>query len=169
MSQILRKTSIKYKPSVQIFGSSDACDIGAGFCIREKWSYYKFTKTHRTKFHIDQKEAHAVIMLLHNLRHFLTGKRLVLFIDNAVLYWAMVRHWAGERMMPCIYEICLIMMKYRISVWFEWIPTEANKLADSLSRQNIPLFHKWTNFHQIRVEPKPTQLDYINTFEMLTI
>ena len=155
------------QPSIQLFGSSDACDYGGGFCIREKWSYYKFTNTHRVTLHIDQKEAHVVIMLLHNLRHFLTGKRITLFIDNAVLYWAMVRHWAAQRMMPCIYEICLIMMRYRIAVWFEWIPTECNKLADSLSRFDMHTFHKWVQLHRIQVEPHPLRLQYINDFEMI--
>ena len=157
------------KISNQIFGTSDACETGAGFCKREKWSYYKFTMTHRKNWHIDQKEAHAIIMMLHNLRKFQTGKRLVLYIDNAVLYWAMVRHWAGERMMPCIYEICLTMMEYRIDVWFEWIPTECNTLADSLSRFNLKKFWEWVKIHRISVEKSPIQLEYVHNLQMMTV
>ena len=150
-------------PTIQMIGSSDACDFGGGFCIGKFWSYYRFIPAHR-EWQIDQKEAHAVIMLLHNLKHILTGKKLVLYVDNAVLFWAMARHWAGERMMPCIYEICNLMMEYKICVWFEWIPTECNTLADSLSRFELDTFWKWIKLHNMRVNDKPFQMTYIKDF-----
>ena len=103
-------------------------------------------------------------MLLYNLREELTGKKLILFVDNSVLYWAMVRHWAGERMMPCIYEICNMMMEYKICVWFEWIPTDCNVLADTLSRHDELAFWEWINLFNIEVNPKPLQLDYISDY-----
>ena len=56
-------TRVLNLPMIQIYGASDACEYGGGFCIREKWGYYKFSDQH-SKWHIDQKEAHAVIMLL---------------------------------------------------------------------------------------------------------
>ena len=58
---------ISNEPTMKIFGSSDASDTGAGFCMRKKWSYYRFSHIHRTQWHKRQKEAHAVIMLLYNL------------------------------------------------------------------------------------------------------
>ena len=155
--------SIIREPSIQVIGSSDACDEGAGFCIQKHWSHYLFSEKHR-KLQIDEKEAHAVIMLLYNLREELTGKKLILFVDNAVLYWAMVRHWAGERMMPCIYEICHMMMEYNICVWFEWIPTDYNVLADTLSRQDVASFWEWIRLFHININPTPLQLDYVNDY-----
>ena len=155
--------SIINEPSIEIIGSSDACDLGAGFCIGEWWSHYKFKDKH-LPLQIDEKEAHAVVMLLYNLRKKLTGKKVILYIDNSVIYWAMVKHWAGERIMPCIYEICSLMMEYKILVWFEWIPTECNKLADTLSRDEIKEFWRWVNLHQLRVKPKPERLHYIKDY-----
>ena len=162
MSTIIRE------PSVTLYGSSDACDEGAGFVISNLWSFYKFSKSHRDRWHIDQKEAHAVIMLLHNYRRFLTGKKIILFIDNSVLYYAMIRHWAGERMMPCIYEICHLMMEYKINIWFEYIPSDCNKMADSLSRYQFDVFWKWVKIHNITVKPKPVKVEYISKFKFMS-
>ena len=155
--------SVITQPSINIIGSSDACDTGAGFCIGNYWSHYKFLPIHKN-LHIDEKEAHAVIMLLYNLKEQLTGKKLILYVDNAVLYWAMVRHWAGERMMPCVYEICAIMMKYHITVWFEWIPTDCNLLADTLSRNEINAFKMWAKLHKIQINPNPIELKYVRRY-----
>lgn len=155
--------SIIREPTIQVVGSSDACDFGGGFCIQKFWSYYTFHEKHR-HLQIDEKEAHAVIMLLYNLRKELTGKKLILYIDNSVLYWAMVRHWAGERMMPSIYEICATMMEYKICVWFEWIPTDCNVLADTLSRHDELAFWEWINLFNIEVNPEPLKLDYISDY-----
>ena len=148
---------------------SDACNEGAGFCINETWASCKFKHTHKNKLHIDEKEAHAVIMLLHDLRKDLTGKKFILMMDNLALYHAMRRHWAGERMMPSIYEICFVMMECRIQVWFEWISSSCNKLADSLSRFDLNTFWKWAGIHQTTVNPLPQKLTHINKFKMITI
>ena len=155
--------SIIKEPSIEMIGSSDACNTGGGFVVKDIWAFYVFKEQH-LNLQIDEKEAHAVIMLLHNLRRELTGRKLILYVDNSVLFYAMSRHWAGERMMPCIYEICLLMMKYRISVWFEWIPTECNKLADTLSRTNTQEFWEWVKFHNLEMRPNPKTLYYVNEY-----
>ena len=72
-------------PSIQVYDSSDACNVGAGFCIKEKWSFYKSTMKHEMAIHIDQKEAHAVSILLYNLPNFLRGKKLTLLLDKIIL------------------------------------------------------------------------------------
>ena len=156
--------SILYPPSITIVGSSDACDDGAGFCINKDWAYYKF-KDPQKSWHINQKEAHAVIMLLYNLRRELTGKKLILLVDNTTLFYSMAKHWGTKEMMKCIYEICYLMMEYRIGVWFEWIPTDCNKLADSLSRFDFECFWKWVSIHGISVKPKPMCLEYCSKFK----
>ena len=162
MSHIIRE------PKIQIYGSSDACDDGAGFCVNDVWGLYKFSDSHK-KWHIDQKEAHAVITLLVNLRKMLTGKKVVIFVDNSALYYAMIRHWAGERLMPVIYEICQTMMKYKILVWFEYIPTDCNKLADALSRFDLATFRKWVNIHGIKVQSEPLKLTYHSDLQFMSV
>ena len=155
--------SIIREPAIQIVGASDACNSGGGFCVKDTWGHYKFKDCHK-QIHIDEKEAHAVIMLMENLKHILTGKKLVLYVDNAVLFHAMSRHWAGERMMPCIYEICHIMMKYKIQIWFEWIPTDCNKLADALSRYDFDSFWKWVQIFRLQMRPFALNLKYVKNY-----
>ena len=99
-------------------------------------------------------------MLLHNLRKELTGKKLVLMVDNTSLFYSMAKHWGSELMMPCIYEMCYLMMEYKIQIWFEWMPTEANKLADSLSRFDFVGVRKWVRLLGIKVNPHKTELVY---------
>jgi len=158
--------SLLRQPSMSIIGTSDACDEGAGFCIGRNWGYYKFQKEQQC-WHINQKEAHAVIMMLHNLRHDLTGKKLILLVDNTALFYSMAKHWGSDRLMPCIYEICILMMEYKIQIWFEWIPTKCNVLADALSRYDSNTFWKWIDLHNMNVKPKPTPLEYYNTLSFL--
>ena len=151
--------SIINEPSEVIVGASDACDDGAGFCVGQKWAYYKF-EGEQKEWHINQKEAHAVITLLHNMKDELRGKKLILLVDNTALFYSMAKHWGSERMMPCIYEMCLLMMQNNIRVWFEWIPTKCNVLADALSRYDFKMFWDWVNIHRMTISPKPITLSY---------
>ena len=80
----------------------------------------------------------------------------------------MIRHWAGERMMPCIYEICHLMMAFKISIWFEYIPSDCNKMADALSRYQFDVFWRWFNIHNLTVNPNPTRVKYIFEFEFMS-
>ena len=167
---LIKEVDMKYilnQPTMLTIGTSDACDDGAGFCIDRHWGYYKFPKHHK-KWHINQKEAHAVIMMIHNLKHYLTGKRLILMVDNTPLFYSMAKHWGSEALMPFVYEICILMMKYKIQIWFEWIPTKDNVLADSLSRYDFNTFWKWTKIHNMTFFNKPTPLEYYNTFTFLS-
>ena len=52
------------------------------------------------------------------------------------------------------------MMKHDIRVWFEWILTKANVLADALSRYDFKTFWKWVDLHKIRLTRKPIPLVY---------
>ena len=151
--------SIIRPPSIVVMGTSDACDFGAGFCVNDEWGFYKF-RDPQIGWHINQKEAHAVIMLLHNMKEQLTGKQLVLLVDNTSLFYSMAKHWGSELMMPCVYEICYLLMEYKIQIWFEWIPTEVNKLADSLSRYDFDCFWKWVRLHDLTIKPKPLPITY---------
>eukprot|EP01083_Nonionella_stella_P102493 291599_1 len=92
--------SVVYAPSIMVSGSTDASNKGGGFMIGEHWGAYKFKDVlnseglnHR-KMHINLQEAHAVIMLLSNFRSYLSGKKLLLYIDNTTVYYGMRNHWA---------------------------------------------------------------------------
>ena len=153
-------------PSIEMIGSSDASDFGAGFVIGEHWSYYRFTRRHRINWEIAQKEAHAVIMLINNMKHVITGKKLILLVDNQTLFWAMKRHWSKGTMMPFIYELSLLQMKYRVWIWFEWIPTQYNVLADSLSRFRLSDFWHYVKQYNYAMRKDPCRLSYSYNFEL---
>ena len=153
-------------PSIQIIGSSDASKFAAGYCVGETWSNYKFTKTHRKNLHINQKEAHAVLTLIETLKHQLTGKRLILMVDNTAVYYAMCKRWAKPNLMPFVYELSLKMMEYKIDVWFEWIPTQCNVLADTLSRFKMPEFWEWVNRYNFQINTKKTKSNYVRSLSL---
>ena len=153
-------------PSIELIGSSDASNFGGGFVVGDEWGYYRFTRTHRKQWEIAQKEAHAVLMIIRNMKHMITGRKLILLIDNQTLYWAMKRHWSTGIMMPFIYELSLLQMKYKTWIWFEWIPTQYNLLADALSRFNLESFWHYKEIYNYQIRPKPIRLSYVYDFEL---
>lgn len=168
--EVIREVKMEYiikPPSLTVVGTSDASDEGAGFCINRYWGFYEFKEPQKS-WHINQKEAHAVITMIQNLKDYLTGKKLILLVDNTALFYSMAKHWGSKAMMPCIYEICYLMMEYKIEIWFDWIPTECNKLADSLSRLDLPTFWKWVGLHGIKVTPIPLDLTYCPSLTYLS-
>ena len=105
-------------------------------------------------------------MIIENLKHFLTGKKLILLSDNQTLFWAMKRHWSSGMMMPFIYELCLLQMKYKIWIWFEWIPTQYNILSDALSREDLLSFWRAIHLYNFQVDNEPLRLNYVYNFQM---
>ena len=84
---------------------------------------------------LNYQEAHAVIMLLKNYRHKLTGRQLLLYIDNTSVMFSIYKYCAGSpALMEYIQEIVLLMCIDRISLRVHYIPSSFNSLADSLSR-----------------------------------
>ena len=164
--QEVKMARILYTPSIQINGSSDASNFGAGYCIGDMWSNYRFTHEHKNSLHINQKEAHAILTLIETLKYKLTGKRLVLFVDNTAVFYAMCNRWAGPQLMPFVYETSIKMMEYKIDIWFEWIPTESNVLADTLSRFKTNEFWEWVNLYNIRLRPHKTPSKYIHNLSL---
>ena len=153
MEDIIRTTSR------QIIGSSDACDVGGGFVVGTHWSFYRFMDWHLNNWENAQKEAHAVLMIIRNLKHVLTGRKLILLIDNQTVYWAMKRHWSSDMMMPFIYELSLLQMKYKIWIWFEWFPTQFNlhlmhslllNVSNHMARdENLKVLHWFKNLKNV--------------------
>ena len=157
---------ILYIPSIQINGTSDASSFGAGYCVGNMWSNYRFTRRHRDRLHINQKEAHVILTLIETLKHSLTGRRLILYVDNTSVFYAMCNRWAGPQLMPFIYETSLKMMEYRIEIWFEWIPTQNNLLADTLSRFQTREFWEWVNLYNMQIDSHKTISNYVHNLTL---
>ena len=154
-------------PKINISGSSDACKNGAGFIIGPYWAKYKFKQNH-LNWHINQKEAHAILTLLHTLRYKLTGSKLILYIDNEPIYNAMKRKWSPKpSIMMFIYEISLLLIEYKIWIYVDWIDSESNTLSDCLSRDEMIKFWKLSKIYELNLEYIPLKVDYFNNFKFV--
>ncbi len=124
---------IIYKPSITIYGSTDASNKYAGWIVGKKWSFYKFENTDK-KLHINQKEFHCVLSVLNTLKESLTGKKVHLYIDNSTTVNGIIKKWSKTYdIMKFIHELCLFMIEYKIHVYVDWISSASNVIADSLS------------------------------------
>lgn len=134
-------THILNNPTINIYAATDACEQGAGFVVSNKFSHYKFRKS-ELGLPIHLLEAHCVLTFIESNKQLLSGKCVHLYIDNQSCFYAMVRKWSPAfTLMVYIYELCLLLLKYRIFMRFEWVPTEFNTLPDLLSRNKITEFH----------------------------
>ena len=148
-----------------ITAASDACSNAGGFWIANKWSTYGYKDDDR-KWHINFKEAHAVLTLIHTFGESLAGKRLKLFVDNKVVVMAYANKWSKSRfMMRFIFEIAMALMKYNISLFIEWTASDDNRLADMLSRGKVREFKNECKASGFRVDRYPTPARYIQKYE----
>ena len=153
-------------PSINFYAATDASSIAGGVSIGDEWISYNFRGDHK-EWHINVKEAHALIMLLFNWRHKLQGRKVFVYIDNQPLDYAMRRKWSpSQRMMPMIYEIALLMMEYRIAVWSEYVVSEHNKLADMLSRNDLNGFRRCLLRFGVTAQLHPIKFEYYTRIRM---
>ncbi len=166
--------SVLNQPSITITGSTDACNTGGGFVVGNKYSYFEFENeinidgiNHRNA-HINIQEALAVINLLYNHRNELSGKQLLLYIDNTSVLFSLYKHWSGSLdLMEHIQEAVLIMCKYCIGLRVEFIHTSMNGLADTLSRGELEEFHRIVNAFNLEMEQQPYEIVYYDSLHML--
>ncbi len=128
MIKILPLQQVFNFPSLKIYGSSDASQSAGGFIIANVWSYYNFKKAHK-HWHINQKELHVVLTALYTLRKQITGKTLHIFIDNKVAVYALKKKWSKKyNIMFFVYELCILMLKFKFLVQISWISSHNNIL-----------------------------------------
>ena len=133
--------SILYEPSITITASTDASSTGGAFICADKWYGYDFAKSANrhgrvhADMHINMQEAHAVIMMIHHCRSMLSGRKLLLWVDNQVCMYGIIKAWSASRaLMDFVQEISMLTMHYCIDLRVEYIPTELNTFSDLLSR-----------------------------------
>ncbi len=166
--------SVIEQPSITITGATDASNKGGGFIIGPHYGAYKFVDdtneygiNHR-RMSINYQEAHAIIMLLYNYRDILTGRKLLLYIDNTSVMYSIYRDWAGSpKLMEYIQEIVLLMCEYRIELRVHYIPSSFNGLADALSRFDAKRFHDLAHLYNVAINEKPSNLEYYPTLTLL--
>ena len=89
-------------------------------------------------WHINCKEAFAALVAINHFKYEFANKCGILYVDNTVVKDSFARKWSkNPRLMNCIYLICIIMMEVKCVIYFDWISTEKNCMADALSRFDV--------------------------------
>ncbi len=160
---------ILYTPSIAIYGSSDACNTGGGFIVGEMWSLYKFDKLHCNNWHINQKELHTVLTVINTFKHNLTGRKLILYVDNTTACFGIIKKWSSiPQIMIFIYELCLLLIKYKIMLWVNWISSHNNGISDALSRFNEKEFINILHLFNLNISNNGIHSDYYRTWKFNT-
>ncbi len=167
-------SSVLYTPSITITAASDAADEGAGYVLGSKWTAYKFSSkpnkygiTHN-KMSINYKEAHAVIMMLHNHRKELTGKKILLYVDNKSVMYSLFKNWAkSDQLVEYIQEIILLQCIYCIDIHVDYVPSALNDLPDALSRGQYNRFRYVVDLYGLQIDKFPSVVSYYPTLRLL--
>ncbi len=164
--------NILSNPSMNIYGSTDASDNYGGWLIGKYWSIYKFDDTNK-HFHINQKELHTILSALYRLKHKLTGKKVHLYVDNKVAVSSIINKWSSKfNIMMFVYELCHLLIKYKIFVYVEWISSHSNTLSDALSRckdepKYYDIFWNQIKLYNYQINSVPTKTIVFNDFQFL--
>ncbi len=140
------------QPSVTIYAATDASSKAGGYIVDGVYSFYDFVGDH-LDWDINLKEAHVVLCMIEANADLLTGKCVRLYIDNESCFYSMKRKWSkSHSLMMFIYELSHLLMKYRILMYFDWIPSAFNHFADALSRNRLDLFKKMCNTFKLKFD-----------------
>jgi hypothetical protein len=132
---------VLFQPTISVTATSDASDLGGGFMCAKSFCAYTFATqpdnlgiVHQ-EMDINKREAHAVLMLLWNCRHQLTGREMHLLVDNESVRWSLQKFWSkSEELVNWIEEITCLALALRIGFRVHYIPSRLNTVADQLSR-----------------------------------
>ena len=90
---------------------------------------------------IDFLEGKTVVYCVEDQGHLWDGKIVRFHIDNSSFQASAVKGWShAERLNELLRELLFLTVKYNCIISYNWISTEANTLADPLSRFNEELF-----------------------------
>ncbi len=152
---------------ISITGSTDASDKSAGWIIGNKWSFYNFNDNDKHLF-IYQKEFHCVLSAINTLKSELTGQTVHLCIDNLIVVTTLIKKWTfNYNLMMFLYELCHILIKYKILIKVDWISSATNILSDSLSRDDFDSFWDEITLHNLIVDPAPINTLYYNDYNYI--
>ncbi len=166
--------SILYAPSITIVASSDACESGGGYVLGSQWAAYKFnTKPNKygithSEMSINYQEAHALIMMLWNNKELLSGKKILLYVDNKSVMYSIFKNWShSDQLVEYIQEISLLQCIFCIDIHVDFIPTSFNDLSDALSRFQFRRFYRDVRLYGLEMNTHVDSVDYYPTLRFL--
>ena len=166
--------SVLNNPSITITAATDASSFGGGMIVGPHYAKYRMSDVtnrfgiNHKQMHINKQEAHAVIMLLHNFRKELTGRNVLLYIDNQPVRFCIFKYWSGSAdLMEYIQEIVLLMCVYNIGLKVHYIPSDYNTLPDALSRFEMNKFHQAVYDYNLSFDDHETVLEYYPILKLM--
>ncbi len=107
-------------------------------------------------------------MMIWHHRKQLSGKKVLLYIDNQSVMYSIFKHWSSsDKLMEFIQELILIMCCYCIDVHVNYIPTKMNDGADALSRDQLDRFHELVDLYGWEINEQMDDVDYYNDLKLL--
>ena len=173
---------VLFQPSISITATSDASDLGGGFMCANSFCAYTFSRVPDSQgivhqaMDINKREAHAVLMLLWNCRHQLSGRELHLLVDNESVKWGLRKFWSkSDELVDWIEEITSLALALRIGFRVHYIPSRLNHVADQLSRgpagrhefNELCETLGWDNLNEI-VIPHHNHISYYESLRIIT-
>ena len=164
-----RVLNVKKRNAIKIL--SDASDWGIGAWNSRSWfscSYEQIPLWFRSisAMHIGVREMFAVAVAVATWAPFWTGKQIQFWCDNYEVVWALQKMTSTDLLlMPFVRYIAMMAIRYQFTFQIEWISTNANHLADDLSRDRIDSFCDKFHRHQMRDKQTPPQFGEFYEFE----
>ena len=144
-----------------VYAATDASDKGAGFILANRFGHYTFKPAHK-QWHINCKEAHCILTMIHSAPYLVTGKILYIYCDNEACVGAINKTWSkSAKFMKFIAEIAWACIAYRAIAKLQYVQSDLNVLPDALSRLHeegkAQLFHSFTealnmNLHHLKAD-----------------
>ena len=139
--------------------TTDASDLGYGGYSGTHWFYGAWHKNevkNKDKNNIRERELYAPLIYANTMAHYWDNQVILLFIDNTNAKDALIKKSiASESAQKMVIRICELMIKYNFELYVEYIDTNSNILADSLSRLKINQFKLLCKYINKSIDPAP--------------
>ncbi len=150
-------TMIKAKPitpssAINLF--SDASKLGFGATYGSDWIQGRWTSS-QTCCNIAVLELYPIFLLIHMFKDKIKGSRIIFHCDNQAIVHVLNKQSSRDKdIMALLRPLILVLLKNDISFIAQYIPSEDNYLADTLSRfQETPEI-----LSRFGMKPSPTPI-----------
>jgi hypothetical protein len=136
--------------------ATDASDIGFGGRFGNEWFAYEWAHGEAERYSIAYRELFAVVVAVCTWGHLFKGKIIHFWNDNTNTILAAKKATTRDpQMMHLLRALHSLCVDFQMHVWFDYINTKDNSIADALSRLDFKRFH--TLLPTALASPSPVQ------------
>ncbi len=122
--------------------ATDASDVGFGGRFGNEWFAYAWEHDENELFTIAYRELFAVVVAVCTWGHLFRGKIIHFWNDNTNTILAAKKATTRDpQMMHLLRALHSLCVDFQMHVWFDYINTKDNSIADALSRLDFKRFH----------------------------